>query len=179
MKQRDQRGRYTKVYRKASRWEILFVYSVIGGVLFFIVFDIINKPHIFEAQQVAEAYVEEVIEPEVVMIEVRYETEGVERMIRETFVETPNTAVAIAKGESGHLLKADAYNPEWHYDARGNKVCQGSYGVMQVACVHNLADPEALFDVEFNIKVARRIYEARGNFNDWGAYRNGSWKKFL
>lgn len=178
MKQRDQRGRYAKVYRKASRWEVLFVYSVLGGVLFFIAFDVINKPHIFEARQVAEAYVEEVVEPEEVMIEVVYEVKGVEQLIRETFVETPNTAVAVAKAESGHLLKADAYNPEWHYDSKGNPVCQGSYGVMQVACVHNISDPEALFDVEFNIKKAREIYLERG-WQPWGGWSSGGYKKHL
>lgn len=178
MKQRDQQGRYTKVYRKASRWEILFVYSVIGGVLFFIVFDIINKPYVFEAQQIAEAYTEEVAEPEEVLVEVVYETDGIERKIRETFIETPNTAVAVAKAESGHLLKADAYNPEWHYDSYGNKICQGSYGVMQIACVHNLTDPDALFDVEFNLKKAREIYLKRG-WSPWGGHSSGSWKKYL
>lgn len=180
MKQRDNLGRYTKVYRKASRWEVLFVYSVLGGILFGIVFDLINKPHVFEAKQVAEAYVEEVkvVVPEVVMIEVEYETDGVERLIRETFTETPNTAVAVAKSESGALLKVDAYNPEWHYDSKGNAICQGSYGVMQIACVHNLADPEALFDVEFNIAKARQIYLEKG-WQPWGGYTSGGWKKHL
>lgn len=177
MKQRDTLGRYTKVYRKASRWEVLTLYSVLGGILFAICFDVITRPHVFEVAR-AQTVAEVVVVPEVVMIEVEYETDGIERKIRETFIETPNTAVAVAKAESGHLLKADAYNPEWHYDSKGNKVCQGSYGVMQIACVHNLADPDALFDVEFNLKKAREIYLERG-WNPWGGYSNGSWKKYL
>lgn len=178
MKQRDQRGRYTRVYRKASRWEVLCVYSVLGGILLGFVYDVVVNKESIEVVHVAQAQVVEVV-PAEVMVEVVYETDGIERLIRETFVETPNTAVAVAKAESGALLKADAYNPEWHYDRHGNKICQGSYGVMQVACVHNLADPDALFDVEFNIKKAREIYEESQSFQRWGGYRSGGYKKYL
>lgn len=180
MKQRDQRGRYKRVYRTASRWEVLTFYSVLGGMLLGLALDSVNQPHVFEVVRTVEAAEVVTVEegPKEVMIEVVYTTEGIEQLIRETFVETPNTAVAVAKAESGHLLKADAYNPEWHYDSKGNAVCQGSYGVMQIACVHNIDNPEALFDVEFNIAKAKQIHASEG-FSPWGGYTNGSWKKFL
>lgn len=177
MKQRDLRGRYKRVYRTASRWEVLTFYSVLGGMLLGLALDTVTKPHVFEVVRTVEAA--EVVEvPQEVMVEVVYTQEGIEQLIRETFVETPNTAVAVAKAESGALLKADAYNPEWHYDSKGNKICQGSYGVMQIACVHHKENPEALFDVEFNIAKARQIYLSEGWY-PWGGYSSGGWKKYL
>lgn len=104
-----------------------------------------------------------------VLLEVRYDKAGIERLIRETFPEAPEVAVAIAKAESG--LVANAYNPEAH---RG---CNGSVGVFQVACVH-VKDKESLKDVETNIKKAREIYLREG-FRPWGAYTNGSYKRHL
>lgn len=109
---------------------------------------------------------------------VDWSPERIETEIRDTFPETPNTAVAVAKSESGRYLKADAYNPEWHYDSHGNKICQGSFGIMQIACIHHLEDPEALFDVEFNIQKARSIY-LDSDWYPWGGYTNGGWKKHL
>lgn len=71
-----------------------------------------------------------------------------------------------------------AYNPEWHYDKHGNKICQGSYGVMQIACVHYRENPSKLYDPEFNLQMARKIYNERG-WRPWGAYTDGGYKKFL
>ena len=68
-------------------------------------------------------------------------------------------------------LNPQAYNPEGH---RG---CNGSYGIMQIACLH-VSNPEKLFNVEYNIKVARRIYEAEG-WRPWGAYTDGSYLRYL
>jgi hypothetical protein len=100
----------------------------------------------------------------------------IESLIRRTFVEEPNTAVAIAKAESE--LNTNAFNGEAHIG------CNGSIGVFQIACVHNRKDPQALRDVEFNIKKARAIYletKARtGNgWTQWGAYTDGRWKQYL
>lgn len=99
-------------------------------------------------------------------------------MIRSYFPEEPNTAVAVAKSESGELLSPTAYNPEWHYDRYGNKVCQGSYGVMQIACVHHMENPDALFVVSFNLAKARKIYD-RGGWQPWGGYTSGGYKRFI
>lgn len=107
---------------------------------------------------------------QVVILEVIYDEAGIEQLIRETFPETPNTAVAIAKAESE--LNANAYNPEAH---RG---CNGSIGVFQIACVHKRSDPESLKDVETNIKKAREIYLREG-WKPWGAYTDGRYKQYL
>lgn len=58
------------------------------------------------------------------------------------------------------------YNPEWH------EGCQGSYGPMQVACIHHRENPEALLDIAFNVKTAYSIYEDRG-WNAWGVCHDG------
>ena len=76
-----------------------------------------------------------------------------------------NKALAIAKAESN--LNPNAYNPEWH---RG---CQGSYGIFQVACVHD--DPEKLFNAEYNIQRAYEIYSEQG-FIPWGVCHDGKVK---
>lgn len=113
-----------------------------------------------------------------VLIRVEYDKAGIEKLIRETFPEAPNTAVAIAKCESG--LKATAraqailsygqesswgifqiHKPDW--DARANKLGYGDYET----------------DVEHNIKMARHIYDGRGSFKDWSCYNNGGYKRYL
>jgi len=105
-----------------------------------------------------------------IQVEIDWTAERIEQEIRATFPEEPNTAVAIAKAESG--LNANAYNPESHIN------CDGSIGVMQIACVHNRHDPEALKNVEYNLKVARKIYDAEG-WKPWGAYTNKRYLQYL
>lgn len=95
--------------------------------------------------------------------------------IRKTFPNDPVTAVAVAGGESGYNPRA--YNPEWHYK-NGKKVCQGSYGLMQIGCVHHMENPEALYDVEFNLQVAKRVHSKRG-WLPWGAYTDGRYEQYL
>lgn len=50
--------------------------------------------------------------------------------------------------------------------------CKGSYGIFQIGCLHE-QDPKVLYDVEYNIKRAREIYDDVG-WSAWGAYTNGS-----
>ena len=58
----------------------------------------------------------------------------------------------------------DDYNPEWH------KGCQGSYGLMQIACIH-VSEPQKLFDPAYNIGVAYSIYK-RSGWYPWGVCRS-------
>lgn len=132
---------------------------------------IINEAHAEEATPPVET-------PVLIEVRIDWTKERIEQEVRSTFPETPNTAVAVAKSESGKALLPTAYNPEWHYDRNGNKVCQGSYGVMQIACVHMKHNPEALYDVETNLEVARKIYESEG-WAPWGGYTSGSWKNHI
>lgn len=166
MKQRDTLGRYTKVYRKASRWEVLFVYSVLGGMLFGIVFDIINKPHIFEAQQVAEAYVEEVIvEPVEVMIEIKYDwtQERIEQEIRTVFKEEPEKAVRVAMCEG---IVNGKLNPTVVNPTNGSN----DTGIFQISMKYHGAEVARqgldMTNVIDNINYAYQLYKKNG-WNDW------------
>ena len=81
-------------------------------------------------------------------------------------------ALAIAKAESN--LNPDAYNPEAH---RG---CNGSYSIMQVACIHYEVREiygEERFDPKVNIKIAYEIYSEQG-WKPWGAFTNKSYLAF-
>lgn len=49
---------------------------------------------------------------------------------------------------------------------------------MQIACVHHMENPEALFDPEFNLAMAKKIHQDSGWY-PWGAYTNGSYKNHL
>ena len=85
-------------------------------------------------------------------------------LIKSTFHSTP-IMFDIAVAESG--LNPKAYNPEWHYDNKGNKVCQGSFGLFQVACSNYSGNPKDLFDPEINIQLAKKILGSQGVFA-WG-----------
>ena len=71
--------------------------------------------------------------------------------------ELPPVFIEIAKAESS--MKPTAYNPEGH---RG---CSGSYGLMQISCIHFEGEPT--FDVDTNIQLAKKVYEEQG-FDAWG-----------
>lgn len=91
-------------------------------------------------------------------------------MIRETFPEDPNTAVAVAMAESE--LNPYALNAQ-----DSHKGCKGSYGIFQVGCLHE-SDPSLLYDVEHNIRRAREIYDERG-WKPWGAYTDGRYLAYV
>jgi len=75
-------------------------------------------------------------------------------------------AIAVAKAESG--LDPTQYNPEWHYNKLGEKVCQGSFGLYQIACVNYAGDPNDLYDPKLNIEIAFKIHKDRGGWSkDW------------
>lgn len=175
---RDARGRYVKEYRKATWVEKLYVVIMISFFIGTIIIEEVNqlmKPVYAENIQIEEEIKEE---PREVRIKIVYSTlEQKEARIREVFTDTPNTAVAVAKAESGEYINEKAYNPEWHYDEKGNAICQGSYGAFQIACVHE-PDVEKLYDFEYNLQKAKEIKE-KSNWFPWGGYTSGGWKKFL
>jgi len=175
MTRRNREGQYSK-----RHFEKYLFASVVVVILFGFVFEILNTEsvviHVAEAEEIAPV-------AEVVLIEVVYDLAGKIAAIREMFPEMPNTAVAVAISESGTLLNTGAYNPEAHRNSRGEVICNGSFGVMQIGCVHH-ANYSELEDFKFNLKVARRIYDdslkRTGNgWLPWGGYTNGSYKKFL
>ena len=133
--------------------------------------DINSRPLIYEARAQEVSVVEE--KPVMVMLEVTCDDACKIRKVRETFYETPNTAIAVMMAEGG--LNPKAYNGEAH----GN-VCHGSYGVFQISCEHHLKNPKELFDFDLNLKKAREVYDKAGkSWSPWGGYTSGSYKKYL
>jgi len=156
MKQRDTLGRYTKVYRKASRWEVLTLYSVLGGILFAICFDVITRPHVFEVVRQAEASQEVEIVPEVVMIEVTYNwTE--ERIIEEINNVFPDAPIMVKVAKCESSLKPDAYNPTNNSHDKGLFQISGKY---HGAKVKELGLD--MYDVKDNLAFARILYDEQG-----------------
>ena len=85
-------------------------------------------------------------------------------LIRETFPEDPNTAVAIATCESG--LKPHAYNP-----TNNNGSTDG--GLWQINSVHDKTLEQMgldKYDPEDATVFARHLYEANGGWQDWVCY---------
>lgn len=150
----------------------MIIASMIGGILLDI-----KIAEAYEYTEVLEIAVAEVPKQEV-MIEVMYSKDGIERLIRETFHEAPNTAVAIAKCESG--LDADIQS---HHTLTYGR--EQSYGVFQIhAKDHDRTATRLGFEdyktqVEDNIQMARHLYDSRGNFKDWTCYNTGEYKKYL
>lgn len=58
-----------------------------------------------------------------------------------------------------------------------HKGCTGSYGIFQIGCLHE-TDPNLLYDIEYNIKRAKEIYDAEG-WRPWGAYTSKAYVAYL
>lgn len=131
----------------------------------------------------AETTTVEVAEPEpkTVLIEVKYNwtEERIEQEIRNVFVEAPNTAVAIAKCESG--LDIDIQSQ--HILSYGQEL---SFGLFQIHKPdwHETALALGLDEYKtnpiHNVQMARYIYENAGyQYTDWMCYTKGLYKKYL
>lgn len=110
-------------------------------------------------------------------IEIDWTEERIIKELRDTFPETPNTAVAIARCESG--LKMIQSNQILDYGR------EQSYGIMQVhAKVHEgtavaLGLGDYKTDIAENIKMARHIYDNAGDWSDWTCYTKGLYLSYL
>lgn len=92
---------------------------------------------------------------------------------------------AIARAENGtcepkrHNLTAS----ETHRDAKGNVICVGSYGALQVGCLH-YGKNDDVNDLATNIRVAYRVYTERkkwagDGYTAWTMYLNTKYRKNL
>lgn len=85
-------------------------------------------------------------------------------LIRHTFPEEPEKAIAIATCESG--LRPNAYNGN-------NPDGSSDGGIFQINSVHDTRLKELGLDKynpEDAAKFARMLYDERGNFDDWVCY---------
>jgi len=98
-------------------------------------------------------------------------------LVRQELVKYPgwntNLMMAIARAENRNCdpLEHNLTNTENH------RVCIGSYGVLQVGCVHFRSD-ENRNDTATVVKVAYRVWQSQG-YTAWTNYRNGAYKEFL
>ena len=81
------------------------------------------------------------------------------------------SAIAEAENRACDPLRHNLSADEDH------KVCIGSYGVLQVGCLH-YRDGEDRNDLKTNIAVAHRVWLQQG-YNAWTQYSNNEYKRFL
>ena len=82
-------------------------------------------------------------------------------------------AYATCRGESEGWPWA--YNKN---DYHPSKKCYGSWGLMQIGCLHfdwmNVKDSDKLFDPQYNIEKANQLYRICDCFDHWSAYKKRS-----
>lgn len=113
-----------------------------------------------------------------IRVDIDWTEERIIEEIRATFPEEPDVAVAIAKCES-HLVS----DIQSHWVTNGQQ--EQSFGIFQIhspswdARAKQLGYANYRTDPADNIKMARYIYDARGNFNDWTCYTKGIYRSQL
>lgn len=121
--------------------------------------------------------------PVLIEVQIEWTKERIEEEIRRVFHESPNTAVAVAKCESG-LRPTIQSGHVLHYGR------EQSFGIFQIHARdhHSTAIRLELenykTDPADNIAMARHIYDNRLKhggyaFQDWTCYKSGAYKKFL
>jgi len=115
-----------------------------------------------------EEVIEVVKEPREVLIRVDYTTEGIKELIRETFPEDAETALAIADCESSFRMIQSH-----HMQPYGRERSFGIFQIHEPAWHHKALELGLPFyqeDIEQNIKMARYIYEQHG-WSPWSCLR--------
>lgn len=91
-------------------------------------------------------------------------------------------AIAEAENRSCNPAWHNLTASETHRRADGSVVCVGSYGALQVGCLH-YSETDDRNDLETNIRIAHRLWQNRqqwGNgYEAWTQYINGEYNKFL
>ena len=99
------------------------------------------------------------------------------RLIRQTFPETPNTAVAVAMAESGMVMQQSRHKYPKDMDGQKAGSRERSWCIYQIhepvhhATAVRLGYENYKTDVEDCVKMARVVYEQAGNsFRPWTVY---------
>lgn len=172
----DYHLRQTLILKKINHWTRLVIVGVCFGIVTGLFADVLSQPYV---QEVQAATIKE--EPKKVRLEVviNWTPERIEKEIRTTFKEAPNTAVAIAKAEGG-LVK------ERQSDFYKDGVRERSFCAFQIhepswdKKAKHLGYGDYKSNPEHCVAMARYIYDHTGkNFNQWSAYTEGKYKKFL
>lgn len=86
-------------------------------------------------------------------------------------------AIAEAENRTCDPKQHNETASETHRNYRGEVICVGSYGALQVGCLHYRED-EDRNDLATNIKVAHRVWQG-GGYTAWTMYKNGIYRQFL
>lgn len=81
------------------------------------------------------------------------------------------SAIAEAENRSCDSLRHNLSASENH------KVCVGSYGALQVGCLH-YREGEDRNDLATNVRVAHKVWQGSG-YTAWTMYKNGTYRGFL
>lgn len=156
--------------------------GILGGIFLGLLIDVAVRSNTV-IYHVEAKETDVVSQPVLVEAKIDWTKERIEEEIRRVFTEMPNTAVAVAKCESG--LVADIQS---HHTLSYGR--EQSFGVFQVHARDHQKTAERLglenykTDPGDNIALARHIYDnriANGGypFQDWSCYKNGGYKRFL
>lgn len=92
-----------------------------------------------------------------------------------------NTITAIATSESRyHQCIPTEHNltaSETHRRFDGSVICIGSYGALQVGCLHYSPDDNR-DDLATNVRIAYKVWQSSG-YTAWTEYRNGNYREYL
>lgn len=146
---------------------MVYGFAVVIGIVLGIFFDAHAgnpfAPEVLQAQVTVIQPVKREVQLVVVPTKIEWTRARIEQEIRSTFPEDPETAVAVAKCESG--LNPKAYNGK-------NRDGSSDGGVFQVNSVHDRHLRQLgldKFNPRDNIKFARKLYDESG-WRPWVCY---------
>jgi hypothetical protein len=86
-------------------------------------------------------------------------------------------AIAQAENRSCNPKVHNLTASETHRRADGSTICIGSYGALQVGCLHYQAgdNPD---DLATNVRIAHKVWRHSG-YTAWTQYKNGIYREFL
>lgn len=91
------------------------------------------------------------------------------------------SAIAEAENQACNPLIHNLSATETHKGADGSVICIGSYGVLQVGCLH-YSEGEDVNDLSTNIRLAHKAWLSREEwgvgYEAWTMFTNGTWKEF-
>ena len=90
-----------------------------------------------------------------------------------------NTMQAIAQAEnrSCNPARHNLTASETHRRADGSVICVGSYGALQVGCLH-YREGEDRDDLATNVRIAHKVWQLSG-YTAWTQYRHEVYRDFL
>ena len=105
------------------------------------------------------------------------EEANIKRLIRETFPEDPETAIAVAMAESGLVMQQSKHNYPKNMDGQKAGSREMSWCIYQIhepahaATAARLGYENYKTDVEDCVKMARVVYEQAGGWSPWTVYQ--------